>query len=59
MSSILTAPVADDIMEALLDAHLDLSAEDSQTLNARLILCLAAEINDAERFNKCLALAQT
>lgn len=50
----LTAPVADDIMELLLNAHEGLSAADSQAFNARLILVLAAELNDAARFESCL-----
>jgi hypothetical protein len=36
----------DDLYEALIDAHRDLSAEQSQMLNAKLILLLANHIGD-------------
>lgn len=40
----LSAP--DDFYEALIDTHRDLSAEQSQALNARLVLLLANHIGD-------------
>ncbi|MEQ1685736.1 MAG: DUF2783 domain-containing protein [Burkholderiaceae bacterium] len=36
----------DDFYEALIDAHRDLSSEQSQALNARLVLLLANHIGD-------------
>ncbi len=38
----------DDFYEALIDMHRDLSSEQSQLVNARLILLLANHIGDAE-----------
>ena len=40
----LSAP--DDFYEALIDTHRELSAEQSQALNARLVLLLANHIGD-------------
>ena len=40
----LSAP--DDFYEALIDTHRDLSIEQSQALNARLVLLLANHIGD-------------
>lgn len=40
----LSAP--DDFYEALIDTHRDLSSEQSQALNARLVLLLANHIGD-------------
>ena len=40
----LSAP--DDFYEALIDAHRDLSFEQSQALNARLVLLMANHIGD-------------
>ena len=37
---------ADDFYEALIDTHRDLSNEQSQALNARLVLLLANHIGD-------------
>ncbi len=36
----------DDFYEALIDAHRDLDAEQSQMLNAKLILLLANQVGD-------------
>lgn len=38
----------DDFYEALIDMHRDLSSEQSQLVNAKLILLLANHIGDAE-----------
>ncbi|MBT6135931.1 MAG: DUF2783 domain-containing protein [Rhodospirillaceae bacterium] len=38
----------DDFYEALIEAHLGLSDEESRQLNARLILLLANQIGDLE-----------
>jgi Protein of unknown function (DUF2783) len=45
--SLITTPnlsVPDDFYEALIDAHKDLSLEESQAFNARLVLLLANHI---------------
>lgn len=42
----LSAP--DDFYEALIDAHRDLSTEESHAFNARLILVLANHIGDLD-----------
>jgi hypothetical protein len=39
---------SDDIYEALIEMHRDLTAEQSLLVNARLILLLANQIGDAE-----------
>ena len=61
----MTAPVltpnladADAFYEALLDAHADLSAEQSAAYNARLILLLANQLGDLPRLIQCLNLAR-
>jgi hypothetical protein len=50
---------ADGFYEALLDAHTDLSAEESVAYNARLILILANQIGQAAVLAQCLELAKT
>lgn len=47
----------DGFYEALLDAHAGLSAEESQALNARLILLLAHQIGDQQILITCLRAA--
>ncbi|MFM7330861.1 MAG: DUF2783 domain-containing protein [Brachymonas sp.] len=49
---------ADGFFEALLDAHQNLSPQQSIALNARLILILANQIGNAEILSKCIELAQ-
>ncbi|MCZ4313530.1 DUF2783 domain-containing protein [Comamonadaceae bacterium G21597-S1] len=49
---------ADTFYEQLLDAHQGLSPEQSELLNARLILLLANQIGDARVLQECLAAAQ-
>ncbi len=47
MNDLVTTPnldAPDDFYEALIDAHRDLSAEQSHALNARLVLLLANHI---------------
>lgn len=47
MTDLVTTPnldAPDDFYEALIDAHRDLSAEQSHALNARLVLLLANHI---------------
>jgi hypothetical protein len=48
----------DDFYEALIDAHRDLSDEESQALNARLILLLANYIGDMDVLREALVLAR-
>jgi hypothetical protein len=48
----------DDFYEALIDAHRDLSDEESERLNARLILLLSNHIGDIAVLKEALALAR-
>ena len=48
----------DDFYEALIDAHRDLSTEDSQALNARLILLLANHIGALPVLREALHIAR-
>ena len=48
----------DDFYEALIDAHRDLSLEQSQALNARLVLLLANHIGDLRVLRQALAAAR-
>jgi Protein of unknown function (DUF2783) len=48
----------DGFYEALLDAHEDLSPEESVAFNARLILILANQIGDQSVLRQCLDLAK-
>ena len=48
----------DDFYEALIDAHRDLSDEQSEALNARLILLLSNHIGDIAVLKEALALAR-
>ncbi len=48
----------DDFYEALIDAHRDLSDEQSEALNARLILLLANQIGDIGLLREALTLAR-
>lgn len=49
---------ADGFYDQLLDAHRGLSREQSELLNARLILTLANQIGDAQVLAECMALAR-
>jgi hypothetical protein len=49
---------ADGFYEQLLDAHQGLSKEQSELLNARLILLLANQVGDAEVLRACVAAAR-
>lgn len=49
---------ADSFYEQLLDAHQDLSPQQSQLLNARLILLLANQIGDAKVLKECIDAAK-
>ena len=48
----------DDFYEALIDAHRDLSDEQSQQLNARLVLLLANHIGELAVLQEALAAAR-
>jgi hypothetical protein len=52
----LAAP--DDIYEALIKTHEGLSREQSEALNARLILILTNHIGDAQVIRQALAVAR-
>ena len=49
---------ADGFYEQLLDAHDGLSKEESELLNARLILLLANQVGDAGVLKDCIAAAK-
>lgn len=49
---------ADAFYEQLLDAHVGLTAAQSELLNARLILLLANQIGDATVLHECLQAAR-
>lgn len=49
---------ADTFYEQLLDAHAGLSREQSELLNARLILLLANQVGDAQVLQDCIAAAR-
>ena len=48
----------DDFYEALIDTHRDLSDEQSEAVNARLILLLANQIGDISLLREALKLAR-
>lgn len=48
---------ADTFYEQLLDAHLGLTREQSELLNARLILLLANQIGDGQVLRECVEAA--
>jgi hypothetical protein len=48
----------DDFYEALIESHRDLSDEQSQLLNAKLILLLANQVGDISVLKQALALAR-
>jgi Protein of unknown function (DUF2783) len=48
----------DDFYEALIETHRDLSDEQSQRLNARLILLLANQVGDIAVLKEMLRLAR-
>ena len=49
---------ADGFYEQLIDAHVGLNAEQSELLNARLILLLANQIGDARVLSECIEAAR-
>lgn len=58
MKTALNLQDADAFYEQLLDAHAGLSREQSELLNARLILLLANQIGDAAILADCIAAAR-
>lgn len=48
----------DDFYEALIDAHRELSPDDSHALNARLVLLLANHVGDVEVLREALRAAR-
>ncbi len=58
MKTSLNLQDADTFYEQLLDAHQGLSPEQSELLNARLILLLANQIGDARLLQECLDAAR-
>ena len=50
---------ADAFYECLLDAHAGLSREQSELLNARLILILANQVGNTQLLQACIAAAQS
>ena len=49
---------ADKFYESLLDAHLGLSREQSESLNARLVLVLANQVGGTQALLACLQAAK-
>jgi hypothetical protein len=49
---------ADGFYEQLLDAHQGLSKDESELLNARLILLLANQVGDAQVLKECIEAAK-
>jgi hypothetical protein len=58
MKTTLNLQDADAFYEQLLDAHVGLAPEQSELLNARLILLLANQVGDARVLKECLQAAR-
>ncbi|MCM2253877.1 MAG: DUF2783 domain-containing protein [Ramlibacter sp.] len=58
MKTALNLQDADGLYEQLLDAHEGLTPEQSQLLDARLILLLANQIGDAKVLQHCIEAAR-
>jgi hypothetical protein len=58
MKTALNLQDADGFYEKLLDAHEGLTPEQSQLLNARLILLLANQVGDAKLLAECVMAAR-
>lgn len=58
MKTIANFQDADAFYECLLDAHQGLSREQSELLNARLILILANQLGDTPLLKSCIAAAR-
>ena len=57
MKTTLNLQDADGFYEQLLDAHQGLDRDQSELLNARLILLLANQVGDAEVLRECVRAA--
>jgi hypothetical protein len=57
MKTALNFQDADSFYEQLLDAHQGLSPQQSELLNARLILLLANQVGDAKLLRECIEAA--
>jgi hypothetical protein len=57
MKTALNLQDADGFYEQLLDAHEGLSPQQSELLNARLILLLANQVGDGKVLKECVAAA--
>lgn len=53
-----TFPVPDDFYEHLIDAHRDLSTEQSHAMNAAMVLLLSNHIGDLDVVNEALKKAR-
>ena len=58
MKSELNFEDADAFYESLLDAHQGLNRDQSESLNARLVLVLANQVGSAQTLLACLKAAQ-
>ena len=58
MKTTLNLQDADGFYEQLLDAHVGLTPDESQLLNARLILLLANQVGDAKVLKECVEAAR-
>ena len=58
MKTTLNLHDADGFYEQLLDAHRGLTPEESELLNARLILLLANQVGDAQELQECVEAAR-
>ena len=59
MKTALNLQDADSFYEQLLDAHQGLSPQQSELLNARLILLLANQVGDSKVLKDCVEAAAT
>ena len=58
MKTQLNIPDADGFYERLLDAHAGLTPEQSQLLNARLVLLLANQVGNTQVLAECVEAAR-
>ena len=58
MKTVLNQQDADGFYEQLLDAHEGLTPQQSELLNARLILLLANQVGDAKVLKDCVEAAR-
>jgi len=58
LNTALNIPAPDDFYEALIEAHRGLTDEQSELLNARLILLLANHVGNLQALREALAAAR-